>query len=136
MWPVRPCYSATARKLAVVALSEGPICLAGQTGMGWPVRPASARSDQIWLRRLCIGHPEQHHPGLQGAGLTAQMPPVRPALCSGQTAFLRPVRPARARRSDRHYVAGLTAPGQAEPSEFASECMCDEKESTNENAMT
>nr|BAD54097.1 hypothetical protein [Oryza sativa Japonica Group]BAD54571.1 hypothetical protein [Oryza sativa Japonica Group] len=49
MWPVRPCYSATARKLAVVALSEGPIGLAGQTDMGWSVRPASARSDRHWL---------------------------------------------------------------------------------------
>nr|BAD36099.1 hypothetical protein [Oryza sativa Japonica Group] len=46
MWPVRPCYSATARKLAVVVLSEGPIGLAGQTEVEWPVRPALARSDR------------------------------------------------------------------------------------------
>nr|BAD28115.1 hypothetical protein [Oryza sativa Japonica Group] len=46
MWPVRPCYSATARKLAVVVLSEGPIGLAGQTGVEWAVRPASARLDR------------------------------------------------------------------------------------------
>src|SRR5512137_558202 len=49
--PVRPCYSATARKLAFVALSEGPISLAGQIGVEWAVRLASARSDRIWLRR-------------------------------------------------------------------------------------
>src|SRR5512144_1345156 len=94
MWPVRPCYSTTARKLAVVVLSEGPVGLAGQTEVEWPVRLASA--DRLRLRRLCIGHPEQHHPGLQGAGLTAHVPPVRPALCTGQTAVSQPVRSARA----------------------------------------
>jgi hypothetical protein len=104
MWLVRPCYSATARKLAVEVLSEGPIGLAGQTGVEWAVRPASARSDRLRLRRLCIGHPEQHHLGLQGAGLTRQVPPVRPALCAGQTARLGPIRPARACRSDRPLV--------------------------------
>nr|BAD17144.1 hypothetical protein [Oryza sativa Japonica Group] len=31
------------------ALSEGPIGLAGQSDMGWPVRPASARSDSPQL---------------------------------------------------------------------------------------
>nr|BAD15832.1 hypothetical protein [Oryza sativa Japonica Group]BAD17745.1 hypothetical protein [Oryza sativa Japonica Group] len=49
MWLVRPCYSATARKLAVEVLSEGPIGLTGQTDMGWPVRPASTRSDRHQL---------------------------------------------------------------------------------------
>ncbi len=49
MWPVRLCYSATARKLAVEVQSEGPIGLAGQTGVEWAVRPASARSDRYWL---------------------------------------------------------------------------------------
>ncbi len=35
-----------------------------------------------------------------------------------------PARPAKARRSDRHYVASLTAPGQAEPSESKGDCVC------------
>nr|CAC39048.1 putative protein [Oryza sativa] len=51
-----------ARKLTIVVLSEGPIGLAGQTDMAW-----------------------SHHPGLQGAGLTAHVPPVRPPTWAGQT---------------------------------------------------
>ncbi len=90
-------------------------------GLTRAVRPATQwRSDRHALAGLTSATTAvcpAHKAGLQGAGLTAHVPPVRPALCAGQTTVLRPVRPARARRSDRHYVAGLTAPGQAEPSE-------------------
>ena len=84
MWPVRPCYSATARKLAVVALSEGPIGLAGQTDVEWPVRPASARSDRPQLGLTVYGsvssvsaNPEHSIPASRG--------PVRPPLVRPNT---------------------------------------------------
>nr|AAK92694.1 hypothetical protein [Oryza sativa Japonica Group] len=72
MWPVRPCYSATARKLAVEVLSEGPNGLAGG-----------------WSDRACA------------AGQTGLMHRSDRLLAAGQTGKGTPVRPPRCGRSDR-----------------------------------
>uniref|UniRef100_J3MSB7 Uncharacterized protein n=1 Tax=Oryza brachyantha TaxID=4533 RepID=J3MSB7_ORYBR len=49
MWPVRPCYCATDRKLAVGALTGDVRGQAGQTDVEQSVRPTSARSDHHQL---------------------------------------------------------------------------------------
>ncbi len=100
MWPVRPFYSVTARKLAVVALSEGPIRLAGQIGVEWAVGPASARSD-----RHRLGLTEYGSVGSVSATPSSTIPASRGrsdrTCAAGQTGLMR--------RSDRRCGAGQTA---------------------------
>nr|BAC79794.1 hypothetical protein [Oryza sativa Japonica Group] len=88
--------------------------------MGWPVRPASAQSDrhQLGLTEYGFGgsgsaHPEHAIPAIWLAGQTGMYPPVRPPLPGQSDRYSLAGQTGQGRWSDRHYVAGLTAPGQA-----------------------
>ncbi|BAD81158.1 hypothetical protein [Oryza sativa Japonica Group] len=108
MLSVRPCYSATARKLAVVALSEGPIGLAGQTNVEWPVKPAMARSD-----RHQLGLTEYDSVGSISATPSNTIPAskglVRPPISRRSDRPCALVRPSAWGRLDRPGHAGQTA---------------------------